>query len=486
MKSALIIIDGIGIAPNNPGNAVTSDTLPFLFQVMDQHGYAKLRADGLAVGLEEGQVGNSEVGHLTIGAGRVVPSMLRHIHESFLDGTWANHPLWDKLTAQPCLHIVGLLSDAGIHAHWRTMAQAAKLAAQKGIGEIIVHPILDGNDSAAGSAPELLEALQAALAEYPQIRFGLVMGRKGFCDRSGQYDLTQTFVNALCHSETHPTFCPEVLRDHLQNAPSEVTFPPHLYPGGRLCGEGEPVLHTSHRADRAAQAGQLINKIRPFFSMIELKDASTPDTLFFDTKPLDAGLVFICRQHGVNPVRIAEQCKFPHVTYFVNGFNPDLGEQSFCIPSIPDAEIPNQPKMSVEEVTEQILQAMDQEENSAIVANLANLDQVGHTGRVDLAIEAARSVNVALETIAAKAKEKGWSLVLTADHGNAEQMVTDEGKPLGSHTFNPVPLTVLPAPDLQVTWIANEGGLENIAASFLQTLAVPADKQMSPSLVTVE
>ncbi|MEM9539238.1 MAG: hypothetical protein AAGA60_06955 [Cyanobacteria bacterium P01_E01_bin.42] len=160
-KSALIVIDGIGVASATESNAVTPETMPFLFQVMKDCGYATLKADGLAVGLEEGQVGNSEVGHLTIGAGKVVPSMLRRIHEAFLEGTWAENPIWQSLAAQPCqdrssLHIIGLLSDAGVHGHWRTIAQAAEIAAKAGVREVIVHLVLDGNDSAAGSAPTLL------------------------------------------------------------------------------------------------------------------------------------------------------------------------------------------------------------------------------------------------------------------------------------------------------------------------------------------
>lgn len=490
-KSALIVIDGIGVTSATDSNAVTPETMPFLFQVMETHGYATLKADGLAVGLEEGQVGNSEVGHLTIGAGKVVPSMLRRINEAFLAGTWAEHPIWQSLATQPCrdcsrLHLIGLLSDAGVHGHWRTMAQAAQIAAEAGVEEILLHPVLDGNDSAAGSAPALLRDLQAAIATHPQIRLGLIMGRKWFCDRSGKLELTQTFVDALCGEVTHPTFTPEALAQHLAEAPSEVTFPPHLYPGGRLCEAGEPVLHASHRADRAVQAGQLIGKIRPFYSVIHLEGASIPERVFFATHPLDAGLAFTCKEHGINPDRIAEQCKFPHVTYFVNGFNPELGENSTCIPSIPDAQIPEKPEMSVEAIADRIVGAMEKGECCSLVANLANLDQVGHTGRVDLAKKAAQSINQSLERIASVAANQGWTLVLTSDHGNAEQMADDRGNPLGSHTFNPVPLTVLPAPGTRVNWQSRQGGLANVAATYLTTLAVPPAPYMEASLLQLE
>ena len=458
---------------------------------MNKNGYASLSANGLAVGLEEGQVGNSEVGHLTIGAGQVVPSMLRRINEAFLDGTWAGHPIWEQLATLPCrdsssLHIIGLLSDAGVHGHWRTIAQAAQIAARTGIQEIVVHPVLDGNDSPAGSAPKLLEDLKNALEPYAQVRLGLVMGRKWFCDRSGKLELTQKFVDALCGEQTHPTFTPEALHEHLAEVSSEVTFPPHLYPGGRLCGESEPVLHTSHRADRAAQVGQLIAKIRPFFSTISLGGVPIPERVFFETQSLDKGLAFTCKEYGVNPVRIAEQCKFPHVTYFVNGFHETLGEQSICIPSIPDGEIPEKPEMSVEAIASEIVSTMESEENSAIVANLANLDQVGHTGKVELTKQAAKSVDRSLERIAAVAAARGWTLVLTSDHGNAEQMFDGQGRPLGSHTLNPVPLTVLPAPGKRASWQGKQAGLESVAATYLETLAVPPSTGMAPSLLKLE
>src|SRR4051812_40381778 len=206
VRVVLLILDGAGLADANAGNAVTEQTMPTLFRAMGDYGFARLEASGPAVGLDKGEVGNSEVGHLTIGAGYVVPSTLSRIDAAYRDGTWESRALWTKLGRGKPLHIVGLLSDAGVHGHWRSLLQAATLAAKSGAPEIVVHAVLDGVDSQAGTAPMLLDSLRSGLASIPQARLGVVIGRKWFCDRSGNLELTRVFIDAVSGAAPLPPF----------------------------------------------------------------------------------------------------------------------------------------------------------------------------------------------------------------------------------------------------------------------------------------
>src|SRR5258708_7531538 len=338
MRAALLILDGAGYATPTPGNAVTPTTLPFLFQAMKENGFCVLDASGEAVGLENGQVGNSEVGHLTIGAGQVVPSMLRRIDQAFRTGTWATHPMWSMLKKQRRVLIVGLLSDAGVHAHYRSLIQAVSIAVDQGVGEVVVHPVLDGVDSKAGSAAPLFVELQQQLKKLPNVRIGMVIGRRWFCDRSGDLAITRVFTERLAGRERLEPFRMAALTDHLATG-SEVNFPGHLFEEGCLPALGETILLTSNRADRAVQVARVLSHDYRLCSLIELEDAVAPDCAFFAPRPVDFGVGFELREHNVKSLRIAEQCEFPHVTFFINGFHEDLEGQTICVPSIPESAI---------------------------------------------------------------------------------------------------------------------------------------------------
>lgn len=315
MKTVLIIADGMGLAdPREAGNAVTSDALPRLFAAMRRHGYATLEASGPAVGLDANQAGNSEVGHLTIGAGFVVPSMLTQIQRAYDDGSWKQNALWKEICAFPRLHVLGLLSDAGTHGHWMNLARAAELASAHGLDDIVVHPVLDGVDSQAGSAPGLLSALRAHLRGIA--RLGVVIGRTSFCDRSGNTELSRQFRNAVMGRADLPQFENEILARHLASR-GEAKFPAHCHsPIDDVIGAGEPVLLTQNRADRAVQAAAALAETNPVFSLVELNDVVPKSRVFFPIKPLERGLPFELKKHNLASVRIAEACKFAHVTFF--------------------------------------------------------------------------------------------------------------------------------------------------------------------------
>lgn len=481
-RALLLVLDGAGYSTEARGNAVTAEFLPRMFGCMEREGFAVLGAAGEAVGLEAGQVGNSEAGHLTIGAGRVIPSMARRILEARRDGSWAADPAWAAWSGGP-LHLVGLVSDAGVHGLARTIVHAAEVARAAGVPEVHVHPVLDGVDSLAGSAPALLAGLRAELGRLDGVHLGVVQGRAGFCDRSGDLARTRRSAEALAGDVPLPPFDDERLAAHLAGGAGEATFPPALVPGGRAMRPGEPVLITSHRADRARQIAAVLAETRPVLALVDLGKGIPTRHVFFPQAPLDRGLAFELRGAGLASVRLAEKCKFPHVTFFLNGFDASAEGRGICVPSLPEAEIPAHPEMSLAGIEAELLRALSDPAERAIVANLANLDQVGHLGRLDLAARAAAEVDRAFESIASACRQHGWTLLVTADHGNADRLVGDDGRPFGSHTDRPVPFFVQPAPGLRAELLRREGTLANVAASVLGALGLPAPAWMEPALV---
>jgi 2,3-bisphosphoglycerate-independent phosphoglycerate mutase len=481
MKTVLLILDGAGLAPSRHGNAITAETMPYLFRLMKDYGYAVLDASGPAVGLDDGMVGNSEVGHLTIGAGRPILSVLSRIDAAFSTGEWASHALWPVLAEYERLHLVGLLSDAGVHGHCRSIVQAATLAVRCGVRNIVVHPILDGVDSAAGTAPALLAELTGALRHLPGVTLGVIVGRRSFCDRSGNLDLTRSLVDALTSESRLPEFTIAALKAHYPKA--EADFPAHLYPGGRVVAAGEPVLLTSHRADRAVQAARALAEKQPVFALIELGDVVGGDRAFFPSRPLDDGLAFEFKTHGISSVRIAEQCKFPHVTYFFNGFNRHVEGREICVPSLPDKALGERPEMSISDVAWEILRAMTDDDAQVVIANIANLDQIGHLGDYDLAVKAAKYVDEVIALIHSVTRDRGWTLLITSDHGNADLMIDADGRAIGSHSDRPVPFVVIPGSPGKIGWLEKTGSLANIAASLLTTIGVRPPAWMAASLL---
>lgn len=481
MGVALIIIDGAGLDEPRDGNAVTADTLPVLFDAMRSHGFATLEASGTPLGLDEGQAGNSEIGHLTIGAGFVVPSNLARIRAAAQSGEWAAHGAWDGLARAASLHIVGLVSDAGTHGHWTTLVEAARIAQARGCRRIVVDAILDGVDSPSGSAPALLARLREALSAIPGTRLGLVMGRRWFCDRTGALETTRVFARAVA-SEDIPAFDDARLAEHLREA-GEAAFPAHRVEPGTALAAGAPVLIAQNRADRAVQAARVLGETNPLHALIELEDAVSPERVFFPTRALGQGLAFELRARGLRSVRVAETCKFPHVTYFLNGFNRGLEGEEICIPSDSARDLADNPAMAIDAVADRVVAAIAGGSTDLVVANLANLDQIGHLGSFPLACAAAEHVDRALARIRDACAQAGFTLIVTSDHGNADCVVDRDGRPFGSHTARPVPFTVLPAPGRSVSWTQRTGTIARIAPSVLVALGIEPPDYMEGSLI---
>ncbi len=484
MKAALVVLDGAGLASPGPANAVTAHTMPVLFGLMAGHGHAVLEASGPAVGLMEGQSGNSEAGHLTIGAGHVVPSPLCRLRAAYDNGSWRAHPLWAEMARHGRLHVVGLLSDAGVHGHWRTLEQCARLAVAGGAAEVVVHPVLDGVDSPVGGAPALLAALEGALADIGKARLGVVMGRRSFCDRSGDPARSEPFAAALGGRVPLAPFTP----DALAAAANEADFPAALYPGGVAAAPGEAVLVASHRADRACQAARALGaghpvSGNPVYGVVPLPGAVPETRAFFPTEPLDRGIGTVLGDAGIAVTRIAEDCKFPHVTRFFDGFRADDCGAAVRVPGLAEETLADHPGMAAARVADAVIERMGEDGPGLVVANLANLDQIGHLGRIGLAHRAAAVIDGQLERIRAAARRRGWALIVTADHGNAERMTDNAGRPFGSHTCNPVPFVAVPAEGDDLRLTRRHGSLANVAASTLTALGLAAPAWMASSLI---
>lgn len=484
-KSALIIVDGLGIAGDEKSNAASRRTMPYLHSLMDEYSFAKLEASGPAIGLDEGQAGNSEVGHLTIGAGRVLPTMLSRIRTDFSNGEWTASPIWKSIPGRKKLHVVGLVSGAGVHAHWITIAQTAKLASGHGFEKVYLHLFLDGVDSPARSAPTLVSELMDACSSFENVRIATVSGRKWAADRSGDVSISEYCVNGLFGRNFHSRFSEEALQRHLDSGQSEASFPFHYVELDGVMQTGDAVLLTQHRVDRVRQLAGVLAQRTNLYSLTQIDGAVQEDHVFFPTRKLTQGLAHTLAHAGIHATRIAETCKFPHVTYFMNGMRDDLHKTAFEIPSIPEDEIAMRPKMSLDDLQARIEGRFAESSDRALIINLPNLDQVGHTGNLVLAEQAAQYVDQALRILVSRAREHHWNLVITADHGNADRMLDDQGKPLGSHSSNPVPLLVIDARGKRPEFKRTTGTLANVAATYLATLGMAAPSFMDESLVEI-
>jgi len=490
-KGMLVILDGMGLSNGaNAGKigATTKEDMPFVHQLMQQYGHASLVASGELVGLDKGQAGNSEIGHITIGAGTTLPSTLAKIRQAYHNDEWAQSTVWENINIDKPFHIVGMLSDAGVHAHWQTIIQAAKLAVTKGITTINIHLLLDGVDSQAGSAIRILEDFHRDFSQLPDtVKIVSIMGRKWSSDRAANWQVTQHAVSSLMGNEEQNHYKEDLLSAHLE-IDSEQNFPCHWLMPQSAISSGDTVLFTSHRADRVSQLVKLFSKHCHVLAMVELKlESVNIKDVFFKTKPLTQGLVSHLTHNGYQTTRLSEQCKLPHITYFINGMQEDKNSHCIEIPTIADEKIKGQPEMSLQQLLAELETAVFSiTEQSVIIVNIPNLDQVGHSGSLVATKKAAAYVDQAVAAIVQWCEKLQWQLMITADHGNADVMIDDNGLPVGSHSENNVPLIAIDNSGQQVKWAKNSGTLANVAASFSTLLNLPPAEFMHPSLLTLD
>lgn len=479
-KLLLLILDGLGLNPQQYGNAVTPQSMPVFFNMMQQQSLAILAASGEAVGLAADQAGNSEIGHATIGAGRTLLSKLAEIEHAYQNGCWADHAFWRQLRQEPRVHIVGTLSDAGVHAHLQAMLQTIELAVAHQIKTISVHLILDGVDAAVNSAPRLLTTLQQSISAYPQVEIGIIMGRQWAMDRSGDFTVTQHCTSALMGEVPLAPFHPQALAAHIRLQGSERNFPAHLVSQNALLKPGDSVILTNHRADRVKQLAEVLLQTQPVCSLADLSELSGVQ-VFFPQAQVDGGMIAQVLASGLSVEVVAEACKFSHVTYFLNGFQPQAAVRASKVPTIDDQAIKQNPAMSID-VLEHAIEDALQRQPALLCVNIPNLDQVGHTGDLVLTEQAAAYVDACFERIVASASAQGYAIAVTADHGNADVMLNEQGVVQVSHSLNPVPFFIIPAAGSTPIPLKPQGTLANIAPTLLTLMQLPVPTKMAPAL----
>ena len=466
---ALIILDGWGLAPAGPGNAVTLAKTPYLDSLFASYPHAELLCYGEAVGLPQGQMGNSEVGHLNLGAGRVIYQDITRINLAIRRGELAQNPAISRAISRvkengSTLHLLGLLSDGGVHSLQEHLYALIRLAAGQGLKRIAIHAFLDGRDTPPDSGVGYLQQLQDFLKDYPQARVATVGGRYWGMDRDKRWERVRRAWAALVQGQAPQAADPvaAVRQAYARQEYDEFVQPLVIAGPGQeplTIGDGDAVIFFNFRADRARELTWAFNA--PDFSGFDVSDRPRladyvcltqydehlDVPVAFPPQDISATLAEVVSAAGLRQLHIAETEKYAHVTFFFNGGReePFPGEDRVLIPSPQEvATYDQKPAMSAPAVTEEGLRRIASGQYDLLVMNYANGDMVGHTGILPAAIEAMEAVDACLAKVIPTIVAQGGSVLLTADHGNAEQMTDEHGGPYTAHTVsNPVPLLLI-------------------------------------------
>jgi len=499
----LMILDGWGINRNPDHNAVALATTPNLNALLAEYPHTEIRTSGMAVGLPDGQMGNSEVGHLNIGAGRVVYQDLTRISKSIMDGDFFTNPVLLECIAKTKaaggrLHLAGLLSDGGVHSHNTHLYALLELAKREGLQDVFVHCLLDGRDTPPQSGAEYLAQLEAEITRIGVGRIATVMGRYYAMDRDNRWERVQQAYNALVcgEGERHSSAADAIRKSYAAGLHDEFVLPVVIAGEGVPAGtvkDGDGFIFYNFRSDRAREITRAIAlddfdgfarhchpKLAGYVCMTEY-DATFGLPIAYAQTELTSLLGGVLSAAGLKQLRIAETEKYAHVTFFFNGGNetPFPGEERCLIPSPKEvATYDQKPEMSAYLVTDELLKRLGQNSPDVIILNLANCDMVGHTGMLEAAERAVEAVDKCVGRIVAKVRELGGAVLITADHGNAEQMIDETGGPHTAHTTNNVWLVLVD--DSRKGEKLREGGcLADIAPTMLKLLGLDQPAEMT-------
>ncbi len=498
----LIIMDGFGLADPSEGNAISLARTPVLDGLF-AHGIARLQASGEAVGLPAGQMGNSEVGHLNIGAGRVVDQELTRINRACRDGSLAQNPVLTEAFSQvreagSALHLMGLLSDGGVHSSDEHLFALLEAAADAGVPQVLVHCFLDGRDvppkSAVGYIEALEERMAALQAEHPSCEMGIatVSGRYYAMDRDKRWDRVQRAYEAMVDARPSTGLSPaDAVRASYEEGVTDEFVAPLAFQT-RGVQDGDAVLFFNFRPDRARQITRAFvdedfegfaRSRRPKASFICLTeyDPEIPAPIAFPKTFPEQVLADVLADAGLIQYHIAETEKYAHVTFFLNGGaeEPKAGEARTLVASPKVATYDLQPEMSEPEVAETLSRAIRSGEADVYIVNFANCDMVGHTGSIPAATSAVEAVDAGVGVVLDAMEEACGTVFVTADHGNADQMLAPDGSPHTAHTTALVPFAVADFSDREVRLVGREGALCDIAPSVLSVLGIRQPAQMT-------
>ena len=502
----LIIMDGCGLAPEGPDNAVAAANTPYLDSLYQNYPHTTLGASGEDVGLPDGQMGNSEVGHLNIGAGRIVFQELSRINNACRDGSLEENPVItaamdDVKAAGKTLHLMGLMSPGGVHSSMEHAEALVKMAAKRGVKTIRVHAFMDGRDvdprSGAGYVAEFVDYLAKVNAEYGcDARVASVSGRYYAMDRDNRWERIQRAYDALTQPATAEVDPVAGIKAYYEQDERGDEFVEPFTCTGEGVSDGDAVIFFNFRPDRARQMTRAFTqdgfdgfekavapKLNHFVTLTEYDDSfKNVEVAFPKTFPENV-LADVIAANGLKQLHTAETEKYAHVTFFMNGGieEPKEGEERVLVASPKVATYDLKPEMSEPEVTEKLEAAINEDRADFYIVNYANCDMVGHTGVFDAAVKAVEAVDDGLSKVVPAILAKGGFALITADHGNADHMfdVAQDGSkhPFTAHTTNRVPFIIVD-PDAKLTGI-EDGRLSDIAPTMLTMAGLEPSAEMT-------
>jgi len=498
-KALLVILDGYGIAKNPEVSAIDKANKPFIDSLFENNPHSKLSASGQDVGLPDGQFGNSEVGHLNIGAGRIVPQELTRINRSIEDGSFYENDVLQEAAQKAAdngrIHLMGLFSDGGVHSHNEHLFALLKLVKKAGIDDAYVHAFTDGRDTSPEGGISYVEEFQKHAQETGVGTIASIVGRYYAMDRDNRWERTKQAYDLLVHGEGESFEDPqEALQASYDEGVTDEFVKPKLIdqsPESRI-QKGDVIIFYNIRGDRARQITRAFTE--EGFDEFEVeKDLDLHYTTFtsydetfenvhvaYPPLELKNTLGEVVSKQGYHQLRIAETEKYPHVTYFFNGGEetPFEGEQRIMIPSPKVATYDLQPEMSAPKVADALCKELKTEKNKLCILNFANPDMVGHTGDMDAAIQAVETIDHQLKKVVETATDHSYKILIIADHGNADCMIKEDGSPHTAHTTALVPALILNQPGLKKM---KDGILADVAPTLLKLMGLEQPEEMTGS-----
>lgn len=495
----LMILDGFGLSEKIEGNAIAQAHAPQLKKLMSEYPHGSLSASGLDVGLPSGQMGNSEVGHLNIGAGRVVYQELTKISKNIEEGSFFKNPVLIEAMRNvkekdSVLHLFGLVSDGGVHSHLDHLKALIKMAKEEEVKDVSVSCFLDGRDVPPRSAKLFLDSLQETMDEESLGHINFISGRYYAMDRDKRWDRVEKAYEALTLGEgLRAQSYSEAIDKAYERGENDEFILPTIIGNPSLVSEGDSIIFFNFRPDRARELtrsfvdptfhGFFRNKVLEDLTFVCMcqYDLTLPNVLVaYPPELLRNTLGEFLSANGKSQLRIAETEKYAHVTFFFNGGVeiPNPGEDRVLIPSPQVATYDLQPEMSAFLLRDRVLDELDEDYYDLIVLNYANADMVGHTGNMEAAIKAIETLDLCVPPVIDKVLELGGEIIITADHGNAERMLDEDGKVITAHSTNPVPLVHVAS---KAKKLRTGGKLSDLAPTLLEMLGLHKPIEMTGS-----
>nr|WP_326127226.1 2,3-bisphosphoglycerate-independent phosphoglycerate mutase [uncultured Oscillibacter sp.] len=500
--TTLIIMDGFGMSDSDTGNAVHAARTPRLDQFFQEFAHTELSASGLDVGLPDGQMGNSEVGHTNIGGGRVVFQDLPRISKSIADGDFFTNPAYCRamdacLEKGSALHLMGLLSDGGVHSHLTHLFALLKMAKDKGLTRVYIHAFLDGRDVSPTSGADFVAQTVEACKKIGVGEIATVMGRYYAMDRDKRWDRVEQAYDAMVYGESavsNPDPVAAVRASYAAGVTDEFVEPVVCDSEGTI-SDNDSVIFFNFRPDRAREITRTLvdpdfdgftRQLFPVTFVCNTEyDATMPNVeVAYPRNTVKNGLGEYLSQMGLTQLRIAETEKYAHVTFFFNGGSETQfpGEDRVLVPSPKVATYDLQPEMSAPEVCDKCVERIESGAYDVVILNFANCDMVGHTGVFDAAVKAVETVDTCVGRVVDATLKMGGIAMITADHGNAEQMVEPDGSPMTAHTTNLVPFILCGAG----TELRKDGRLADIAPTILDVMGLACPPEMDGKTLIVK